>query len=38
VLKRRQHVVEMVLSYLTQASPAEAAGADLTMIKPEIGT
>ena len=28
VLKRRQHVVEMVLSYLTQASPAEAAGAD----------
>lgn len=28
VLKRRQHVVEMVLSYLTQASPAAAAGAD----------
>ena len=28
VLKRRQHVVEMVLSYLTQASPAEVAGAD----------
>jgi TetR/AcrR family transcriptional regulator len=26
VQKRRQHVVEMVLSYLTQASPAEAAG------------
>jgi TetR/AcrR family transcriptional regulator len=28
VLKRRQHVVEMVLSYLTQNSPAEADGAD----------
>jgi TetR/AcrR family transcriptional regulator len=28
VLKRRQHVVEMVLSYLTQASPAEAADAE----------
>lgn len=28
VLKRRQHVVEMVLSYLMQASPAEADGAD----------
>jgi len=28
VLKRRQHVVEMVLSYLTQSSPAEMAGAD----------
>jgi TetR/AcrR family transcriptional regulator len=28
VLKRRQHVVEMVLSYLTQASPADAGGAD----------
>jgi TetR/AcrR family transcriptional regulator len=28
VLKRRQHVVEMVLSYLTQASPAGTAGAD----------
>lgn len=28
VLRRRQHVVEMVLSYLTQASPAAAAGAD----------
>jgi hypothetical protein len=28
VLKRRQHVVEMVLSYLTHASPAEAAGAE----------
>jgi TetR/AcrR family transcriptional regulator len=24
VLKRRRHVVEMVLSYLTQPSPAEA--------------
>jgi TetR/AcrR family transcriptional regulator len=29
VLKRRQHVVEMVLSYLTQSSPAEMAGADI---------
>jgi TetR/AcrR family transcriptional regulator len=29
VLKRRQHVVEMVLSYLTQNSPAEADGADI---------
>jgi TetR/AcrR family transcriptional regulator len=28
VLKRRQHVVEMVLSYLTQTSPAEAGDAD----------
>jgi len=28
VLKRRQHVVEMVLSYLTQNSPAEAGSAD----------
>jgi TetR/AcrR family transcriptional regulator len=28
VLKRRQHVVEMVLSYLTHASPAKAAGAE----------
>jgi TetR/AcrR family transcriptional regulator len=28
VLKRRQHVVEMVLSYLTQTSPQEADGAD----------
>ena len=28
VIKRRAHVVEMVLSYLTQASPAEADGAD----------
>jgi len=28
VLKRRQHVVDMVLSYLTEASPAEAVGAD----------
>jgi TetR/AcrR family transcriptional regulator len=28
VLKRRQHVVEMVLSYLTQSSPAEMAGGD----------
>jgi TetR/AcrR family transcriptional regulator len=28
VLKRRQHVVEMVLSYLTQSAPAEAADAD----------
>jgi TetR/AcrR family transcriptional regulator len=28
VLKRRQHVVEMVLSYLTQTSPEEADGAD----------
>jgi TetR/AcrR family transcriptional regulator len=28
LIKRRQHVVEMVLSYLTHASPAEAAGAD----------
>jgi TetR/AcrR family transcriptional regulator len=28
VLKRRQHVVEMVLSYLTQASPAEASDAE----------
>jgi TetR/AcrR family transcriptional regulator len=28
VLKRRAHVVEMVLSYLTQASPAEADFAD----------
>lgn len=28
VLRRRQHVVEMVLSYLTQASPADTAGAD----------
>jgi len=37
VLKRRAHVVEMVLSYLTQASPAEAAGADMRMIKPETG-
>jgi TetR/AcrR family transcriptional regulator len=38
VQKRRQHVVEMVLSYLTQASAAEAAGADTRLIKPEIGT
>jgi TetR/AcrR family transcriptional regulator len=29
VLKRRQHVVEMVLSYLTQPSPEEAEGADI---------
>jgi TetR/AcrR family transcriptional regulator len=28
VLRRRRHVVEMVLSYLTQSSPAEMAGAD----------
>jgi TetR/AcrR family transcriptional regulator len=28
VVKRRQHVVEMVLSYLTQKSPAEADGGD----------
>jgi TetR/AcrR family transcriptional regulator len=28
VLKRRAHVVEMVLSYLTQSAPAEAAFAD----------
>ena len=29
VLKRRQHVVEMVLSYLTQASPLKATDADI---------
>ena len=38
VLKRRQHVVEMVLGYLTQASPAQAAAADTRVLKPESGT
>jgi TetR/AcrR family transcriptional regulator len=38
VLKRRQHVVEMVLSYLTQASPADGASADTRAIKSGIGT
>lgn len=37
VLKRRQHVVEMVLSYLTQTSPEKAKGANAEAIKPEIG-
>jgi TetR/AcrR family transcriptional regulator len=37
VLKRRRHVVEMVLGYLTQTSPDDAEGADAEMIKPEIG-
>jgi TetR/AcrR family transcriptional regulator len=37
VLKRRRHVVEMVLGYLTQTSPEDAEGADAEMIKPEIG-
>jgi TetR/AcrR family transcriptional regulator len=29
VQKRRQHVVEMVLSYLTQISPAQTADAEI---------
>jgi TetR/AcrR family transcriptional regulator len=38
VAKRRQHVVEMVLSYLTQAAPAETAGGGTRVIKPETET
>jgi len=38
VQKRRQHVVEMVLGYLTHTSPDEAESADPKLIKPEVGT
>lgn len=37
VAKRRAHVVEMVLSYLTLKSPNESDGVDIDQIKPESG-
>jgi TetR/AcrR family transcriptional regulator len=38
VLKRRQHVVEMVLTYLMQPSPPGAEDEDVDAIKPELKT